>query len=374
MNPEELRPFVAAKLAAAKSAVPKLTATVGFDGFVDEIIRVVDKSEAVNKYTYVPTMTKLAEKVAGAAGKSTNMQLVVQVMKLGGNGPIMANALAGMGLKITYIGCLGFPNLHPVFEPMAKHAKIISIADPGHTDALEFEDGKIMLGKHETLGDVNWQNIVKRVGLPTLKKHLTGSAFVAYVNWTMLPRMSDIWKQILSKALPKAEPKHKPVVFFDLADPEKRTTADIREALDLIQKFGRFYRVILGLNQKEAHEIGEVLDITVADESKDSILELAEKIFAALKIERLVVHPTAYAVAVDAKGSSLVDGPYVEKPLITTGAGDHFNAGFCLGNLLGFDKEMSLLVGVSTSGFYVRTGKSPSVADLIKFMRNWPAN
>ncbi|OHE82836.1 MAG: hypothetical protein A2107_07710 [Verrucomicrobia bacterium GWF2_62_7] len=374
MNPEELRPFVAAKLAAAKGLVPKLTATVGFDGFVDEIIRVVDKRESLDKYTFVPTMTKLAEKVAGAAGKSTNMQLVVQMMKLGGNGPIMANALASMGLKVTYIGNLGYPNLHSVFEPMAKRAKVISIADPGHTDALEFEDGKIMLGKHETLGDVNWQNIVKRVGLPTLKKLLTGSSFVAYVNWTMLPHMSDIWRQILSKALPKAEPKHKPVVFFDLADPEKRTAADIRGALDLIQKFGRFYRVILGLNQKEAHEIGEVLGINTDDESKDSIQELAEKIFTALKIERLVVHPTAYAVAVDAKGSALVDGPFCVKPLITTGAGDHFNAGFCLGNLLGFDKEMSLLVGVSTSGFYVRTGKSPAVADLVKFMRNWPSN
>ena len=372
MNPEELRPLVAAKLAAAKAAVPKLTATVGFDGFVDEIIRVVDKRASLNEYTYVPTMAKLAEKVAGAAGKSTNMQLVVQRMKLGGNGPIMANALAGMGLKVTYIGNLGYPNLHSVFEPMAQHAKIISIADPGHTDALEFEDGKIMLGKHETLGDVNWANIVKRVGLPTLKKLLTGSHFVAYVNWTMLPHMSDIWRQILSKALPKAEPKHKPVVFFDLADPEKRTVADIRAALDLIQKFGRFYRVILGLNQKEAHEIGEVLGLKAADEAKDSIAELAKNIFAALKIERLVVHPTAYAVAVDAKGSALVDGPFCMRPLITTGAGDHFNAGFCLGNLLGFDKEMSLLVGVSTSGFYVRTGKSPSVADLVKFMRNWP--
>ena len=374
MTPEDLRSLAAAKLSAARNAVPKLSATIGFDGFVDEIIRVVDKRESLDKYTFVPTMAKLAEKVAGAAGKSTNMQLVVQMMKLGGNGPIMANALAGMGLKVTYIGNLGFPNLHSVFEPMAKRAKVISIADPGHTDALEFEDGKIMLGKHETLGDVNWQNIVKRVGLPTLKKLLTGSSFVAYVNWTMLPHMSDIWRQILSKALPKAEPKHKPVVFFDLADPEKRTAADIRGALDLIQKFGRFYRVILGLNQKEAHEIGEVLSLNTDDESKDSIQELAEKIFAALKIERLVVHPTAYAVAVDAKGSALVDGPFCVKPLITTGAGDHFNAGFCLGNLLGFDKEMSLLVGVSTSGFYVRTGKSPAVADLVEFMRNWPSN
>ena len=38
-----------------------------------------------------------------------------QLTKLGGNGPIMANALASLGLRVTYLGNLGYPNLHPVF-------------------------------------------------------------------------------------------------------------------------------------------------------------------------------------------------------------------------------------------------------------------
>jgi sugar/nucleoside kinase (ribokinase family) len=65
-------------------------------------------------------------------------------------------------------------------------------------------------------------------------------------------------------------------------------------------------------------------------------------------------------------------GPFTSKPLITTGAGDHFNAGFCLAKLLGLDNELSLLTGVTTSGFYVRTAKSPGVADLVEMLRNWP--
>ena len=76
----------------------------------------------------------------------------------------MANALAAAGLAVTYIGCLGYPALHPVFADLAKRAKVISIAEPGHTDALEFEDGKLMLGKHQSLGDVNWDNLQSRVG------------------------------------------------------------------------------------------------------------------------------------------------------------------------------------------------------------------
>ena len=64
-------------------------------------------------------------------------------------------------------------------------------------------------------------------------------------------------------------------------------------------------------------------------------------------------------------------GPYTEKPLITTGAGDHFNAGFTTGQLLGLDPEGCLALGVSTSGHYVRTGESPSLAALETFLANW---
>jgi len=40
--------------------------------------------------------------------------------------------------------------------------------------------------------------------------------------------------------------------------------------------------------------------------------------------------------------------------------------------LLGFSTERCLLIGVTTSGFYVRTGQSPSVPDLADLLRNWP--
>lgn len=66
-----------------------------------------------------------------------------------------------------------------------------------------------------------------------------------------------------------------------------------------------------------------------------------------------------------------MNGPFVARPLITTGAGDHFNSGFCLGKLLGFDNTLSLLYGVSTSGFYVRTAKSPGLTELAEFITNW---
>jgi acyl-CoA synthetase (NDP forming) len=71
---------------------------------VDEILHVVDKRESAEVYQRLPTIAQLAARLAAAAGKSTNVELVNQITKLGGNGPIMANALASFGLKVTYLG------------------------------------------------------------------------------------------------------------------------------------------------------------------------------------------------------------------------------------------------------------------------------
>ena len=68
-------------------------------------------------------------------------------------------------MKVTYLGNLGYPNLHPVFRDFATRAEVHSIAEPGTTDALEFDDGKIMIGKHASLKEINWQNIQARYGL-----------------------------------------------------------------------------------------------------------------------------------------------------------------------------------------------------------------
>jgi sugar/nucleoside kinase (ribokinase family) len=77
-------------------------------------------------------------------------------------------------------------------------------------------------------------------------------------------------------------------------------------------------------------------------------------------------------LAVSGGVASVVEGPVCKKPKITTGAGDHFNSGFCLGKLLGLDNAASVLCGVCTSGHYVRTAESPNVDALVALMRQYP--
>ena len=158
------------------------------------------------------------------------------------------------------------------------------------------------------------------------------------------------------------------ILFFDLADPEKRTREDILRALDLIGQFEKHFHVILGLNEKEALEIGEVFGLKPKTTSPDGLAEFALLVAAKLKVGTLVIHPVTYALAVSDQKVDVVNGPYVGKPVITTGAGDHFNSGFCLGKLLGLNNSMSVLTGVTTSGYYVRTGHSPTVAQVASMM------
>ncbi len=371
MNTPELREKCAQRLQTAGARATELTAFVGLDGFVDEIIQVVDKRDNADSFSRLPTIAALAERLAAAAGKSTNIELVNQMTKLGGNGPIMGNALASFGMRVTYLGTLGYPALHPVFQPFAQRAEVYSIAEPGHTDALEFQDGKIMLGKHYPLKDMNWKNIQERFGRDKFVTKFQSADLVGFVNWTMLPCMSDLWASLLAELCPTLKGSRRKL-FFDLADPEKRNHADIQRALNLIVEFQKYFDVILGLNEKEAFEIGDVLGLNLSDHSPKGLGELTAGISRRLPVDTLVVHPVSYALAASGGAVSLVDGPFVAKPLITTGAGDHFNSGFCLGKLLGFDNELCVLTGVTTSGHYVRTGQSPSVTDLIAMLRNWP--
>src|SRR5258707_3990074 len=111
MNTPELRQRCAADLLTGAARAAQMRAFVGLDGFVDEIMHVVDKRTSGEQYQRLPTIAALAQRLAGAAGQSTNVELVSQMTKLGGNGPIMANALASFGLKVTYLGLLGYSNL-----------------------------------------------------------------------------------------------------------------------------------------------------------------------------------------------------------------------------------------------------------------------
>ena len=346
---------------------------IGFDGTVDKIVAVVDKRLGIGEnFQKVGTIDQLSDRVRAAAGKSTNIELYLKEQKIGGNAAIMAGALAAGGVKTTLVADLGKPRINPVFEALSKKATLKSLGEPTETHALEFGDGKVMLCYTRNHEAITFENIEKVLGgRGGLKSTLEQSNLMALVNWTMIPAMTGIFKRLLGEVLPGCKASDG-LVFFDLADPEKRPVAELKEALELIGKFSQYKKIVLGLNLKEAQQVAAVLGLGSVGEREEEVKQAAKKIREKLGIAYLAIHLTESAGCSTQRGENCVYGPHIETPRIKTGAGDHFNAGLAAGLMLGVDDETTLTLAVAYSGFYVAQGHSPTFEEALSLIeKGW---
>lgn len=334
----------------------------GFDGLVDEIVHVVDKRKSHEEFQRIRDISSFSRRIASGAGISANIELVPERIKLGGNGPIMANALIGLGQEVSYIGALGKHYIHPVFRSFADSCrKVVSITEPGHSDALEFLDGKIKMNKTSSFSEINTENLLKKIPADELIRLVEESDLIAINNWSMLPGLSDVIEHF-SKMIKKAHKK--PKVYIDLGDPKKRVDADTRKVLKLLGDIPA--ETQLAMNMSESTSISLVMGI-----KEDDILTRAELIRHQLGISGVVIHPVNGAALSHVHESLWVKGPFTRNPVLSTGAGDNFNAGYCFGWIAGLDPGQCLAMGVCSSGYYVRNGASPNREQLLDFMKKW---
>ncbi len=364
-------------LRGREGEVQQLNLLFGFDAFIDQIADMVDKRQDFQHYEKLSTIQAFGSKISDAAGLSTSIEYVPRYVKTGGSAVTTGAAMSRVGCNITYIGCIGYPNVNPVFQDFAESiARYYTVADPGQTIAAEFKDGKIMLCNTSPLQEITWEKILAVVGEDVLKDLMQSSDLVATINWSMIPQMNDIWQHMQSELLAETGCAGvKPIFFMDPTDPEKRTGADWREAMVIYGRFSSHYRTILSINRKEATEVARSYGIALPwPLAEAGLREITEAIASKLGLYGLVVHPVDGASAVIDGEYYYSPGPYTSSPVLTTGAGDNFNGGFCLGLLLGFTPQEALVLGNATSGYYVRKAHSPSFAQLVDFLTLWETN
>lgn len=293
--------------------------------------------------------------------------------KVGGNGPILTEALIALGYAPTIIGAMGYPTIEPIFEQLShKCSALFSLTSSGHTDALEFQDGKILLGKVAPIFEIDEKSLLERIPLPQLIALIDNQDVIASVNWTMVLGTTEIWKMLVRHVLPHVS-KKKRILFVDLADPEKRAASDLIEALSTLKAMKKWYTVILGLNEKEGERIYNLLTDKSSDDIEENslLIEMARAIQSVSTLDKVVIHSIKQAAIATDGETSFVEGPYCPNPFLSTGGGDNFNAGLLIGISQGFTMEESLLLAVATSGFYVRAGRSPNTHELSLFLRQW---
>lgn len=353
----------------AVSKAGQMCAVLGFDGFIDVVVRVVKRYEK-DSVVFFERMEELADFVRERAGKSCGLEFKTQTEKIGGNAPLMACALRRLGSDVELIGALGTPAVHPMFlkELEVEPKSLYGCAAPGVATAMEFQNGKIMTGAIDSLNGLGWRQVKESVTLPGLIRLYAQADLACMLNWSEVINSNEIWEGLLREVLPAAELKPNAIACFDLSDCARRSEVEQHQMLKLMQQFRKYFFVVLNVNQNEHN----ILYHTVLGKGPPMTLENS-RLAEALDVDLLCIHYRRGCVAFRQGQVCSVNNYFIENPVLLTGAGDNFNSGLVFALHCGLELEDALLVGNAVSGFYVSNGFSPGRTELLQYLRDWGA-
>lgn len=349
--------------------LPRLQSLIGFDGFIDRIAKPIREKVGNGQHRYFRELSEFGEYLVSKQGRNCCVEIDEKRVKTGGSAQIYATAVGRLGVAVDCVGAMGFPEIHPVFEPMNQdRCTLHSYAEPGDNIAIEFDSGKFMLANMNELGSVRWGQIRSRIGLDGLVRMFRESSLIGMINWSEIFHANTIWRGILDDIAPVVGPDRSKLVYFDLSDCSSRSREHIQEAMAMLKQYARLYRVAFGMNENEAHVIFQALN---GDESGSSLKAMGDRLYAMLGVDELVIHRKTGSAGWHESGSFDVPNFYTDSPVLTTGAGDNFNAGYCVARLLGMDMESSMILAHAVAGYYVRNGTGPTPDELGGFLQEW---
>ena len=129
----------------------------------------------------------------------------------------MAYSLGRMGVPVKCIGSMGYPVMHPVFKPLTELSDVISVCQPGITDAFEFDDSKLIFSELTSFTYFDWEYLKEKVGLEKIREIFRESYLISLVDWVNLNHATDIWEGILKEVVEELNDTDKNY-FFDIAE------------------------------------------------------------------------------------------------------------------------------------------------------------
>lgn len=356
------------------AAIHDCRVVAGFDGFVDEMISLVGERRSLEDFTPVPDIDTFGKLISSAAGHSSLREIVVNDTHPGGCAVNLADGLASLGARVDCFATLGEP-AHLAFREIAAkcHGFHSWGREPGRTLAFEFNDGKLMFSAVKQLADFTLEAVRGFLKNGSYQSACAEARVIALTDWTLYPHMTGVWKLLQQEVFTALG--HRPQFLIDLVDPSSRSAADILEMAGSLSDFEPVGPLTLGLNGNEANILSRLhgLASTAPEAAPDETFAQSVALRERLEISRVVIHNNAFAVSADVEGGCIQPGPHCPNPKKSTGAGDRFNAGYCLGLALGCDPADSLALGCGVSGFFVRNARSANQRELAEFLFQWAA-
>ena len=150
-------------------------------------------------------------------------------------------------------------------------------------------------------------------------------------------------------------------MFFDLCDIARKTDDEIRGVLELIARFSTKRTTILSANENEILLLGRAVTLKTK-----SLEEIGRELCKQYKMDEILIHTRMESLLITNQGVCRKSSIFVEHPVISTGAGDHFNAASCLAAVMRLDEEQRLEFANQVTSLYIRTGKTPSLEQAVK--------
>lgn len=339
----------------------KFNIFMGFDGFVDKILKPVRMKDRDNT-DFFQTIKEFADYLAAKEGKSCSVALEKVQEKIGGNMPIMANALGTLGCKPVCVGTMGFPEVLPIFRQMSGNCSLISVGNPGYSDALEFISGKLMLGENGDIDALDYRRLISAVPEEELIRYLEECDGAAFLNWGELIGSNDIWENILTRILPKCEFKGRKKMLMDFSDFSKRQKEEVEKLTELIRGYAQYFDIAVSLNENELEQFSEKLGFGEMS-MEEKLLTLSKR----FSCSEMVLHLLGASCYVKGDEILSIEKEIVKNPRTITGGGDNFNAGLLLGLLLEMDMEGAIRLGAGLSSLYVKCGREVTWEELAEY-------
>lgn len=341
---------------------------VGFDGFIDTLAKVVksrvDTAEEKHIETFA-TIDQWSKNLQLAAGKSCNYELAFSQRCAGGNAINLGRALAALDHDIFWAANVADPSdsnrIDPVFTPFTFLFKEgVNLGIAGQTHALEFNDGKLLLGIQGKNASLTLENVEHFLGPNWQEKWIWNQDLICLVNWTMTPGMGQIWKYLANNP-PQAEKRR--AILIDLADPRKRSPEELAHDIQLLSPLKKHnVSLILSCNKSEAEQTLTALggQTPAQNDLEKEISLLANEIRQKLPSFVIVIHDSKLSVMCTEEGTTVCQTKTVKSPKVLTGGGDHFNAGLAHAWLLEKNPVDSLQIAMKCAGYYIENGQSPT--------------
>lgn len=347
---------------ACKSTLPASPAggkvVFGFDGYLD-ILREL-RQEASTGVERITSLEVVGNRILEAVDADSSLSFGWQTTgkRAGGHVCHLSRAYDNLGYDPTLVGTLGDP-VRPFFEERFGHLDLHSLGEPGTTDAVEFNDGKLLMTEGGDIESVDWDWLVDRVGQDTLSNVLDGAQLLGIGYWAMIVGLPEILDGIRERLWPTLAdpPEH---VIVDPADIRRLASEDVRTVADATDRLAAVTDLTVSANRVETQALTEIL----CEQASEDLVENTRRVFDALDVDRVVSHSVNQSCCVSADGTTRVSVEPVTEPSLTTSAGDHFNAGFSLGLVTGLSESASLVSGNAFARRFVETGRTPEYDEL----------